>query len=640
MVLALVVTALACLAAVAAGPSHASEPAAAARPAPHAAVLATGLSGIHKLQHIIVIDQENRSFDNYFGTYPGADGIPTDGHGNFTPCLPDPYTGGCQRPYHEAADHDAEAPHSLPASRADVDGGAMDGFVDMARNRGGRCTLGSTALCQDPVTAMGYHDARDIPNYWQYAQHYTLADHVFESTPSFSLPSHQYLTSEWAAICTSSNPFSCTYNLEKDPQVRSACIGPTPTPQCPDPPVFAWTSLPHLLNVAGVSWGYYVAPGEAPDCDSDSGICPVQPQNYRTPTLYNPVPFFTDVAADGTLGNVQDSSAFFPQAAAGTLPAVSWVIPNSVTSEHSPAGIHRGQEWVTKLVNSVMQGPDWASSAIILTWDDWGGYYDHLVPPGQGRTLDRQAGIRVPMIIISPWAKPGAIDSETLSLDSINRLIEDDFLGGKRLDPATDGRPDPRGVVGETRSFVGTLNHAFDFGQDPLPRLVLDPDPPPGPPSCVDEIVCPSERPTITSISPNAIRQGATGVVATVTGTGFAPDATATVTGLRAGDVVTAQTTYVDSKHLRVRMTLKPALPQSGYDLDIRMLDGTGVNCFECVVVTPAPRVTSASPAVLPGGHHHDRHNLRALVRAGSHADRRPRRHRPAHRPERHRRDR
>ncbi len=83
--------------------------------------------------------------------------------------------------------------------------------------------------CTDPVTVMGYHDAREIPNYWQYAQHYTLADRVFESTPSYSLPSHEYLTSEWSGICTSADPFSCTYNLDHDPQLTNGCTDPRRT---------------------------------------------------------------------------------------------------------------------------------------------------------------------------------------------------------------------------------------------------------------------------------------------------------------------------------------------------------------------------------------------------------------------------
>jgi phospholipase C len=599
--LRLLVVALAGLAVVATGATIATG-AANGAPARHAAVVAPLATGFHKLEHIVVIDQENRSFDNYFGTYPGADGLPTDGQGHFTSCLPDPYTGVCQRPYHESADRDSIAPHDLPAFQNDVDGGAMDGFINMGRNRQGTCTLGDATQCTDPVTVMGYHDARDIPNYWQYAQHYTLADHVFESTPSYSLPSHEYLTSEWSATCTSADPFSCKFNLAHDDQLLNTCTGATPTRLCPNPPVYAWTSLPYLLDKAGVSWGYYVSPGAQPDCNTDDGACPEVPQDFRTPSLFNPLPYFTDVAADGTLGNIQDSASFFPQAASGTLPAVSWIVPNAVTSEHAPNGIRRGQEWVTSLVNAAMQGPDWASTAIILTWDDWGGAYDHVIPPGLGRPPERQAGLRVPMIVISPWAKPGVIDSTTMSLDSINRLIEDVFLDRARLNPATDGRPDPRSVVGENRLFVGNLMTAFNFSQHPLPALVLPTKPPPGPASCVDGIRCPPPDPTITSVSPDFVRLSATNFVATLTGTGFTPDATVRVTGLPIADEVQTSTAYVDPTHLQITMSVKGTLGQALYDVAVRRPDGSGSTCYECLTVAPAPRLTSTTPSTLAAG--------------------------------------
>jgi phospholipase C len=125
------------------------------------------------------------------------------------------------------------------------------------------------------------------------------------------------------------------------------------------------------------------------------------------------------------------------------------------------------------MINAVMQGPDWDSTAIFLTWDDWGGFYDHVEPP----VVDVNGyGLRVPGIVISPWVKQG-IDHQTLSFDAYLKLIEDRFLGGQRLDPATDGRPDPRPTVREDVALLGDLADAFDFTQDPLPPLILDPTP-------------------------------------------------------------------------------------------------------------------------------------------------------------------
>jgi phospholipase C len=162
------------------------------------------------------------------------------------------------------------------------------------------------------------------------------------------------------------------------------------------------------------------------------------------------------------------------------LPAVSWVVPSGAVSEHPPNPVSAGQTYVTSLVNAVMQSPDWSSTAIFLAWDDWGGFYDHVAPP----SVDANGyGLRVPAIVISPFAKQGFIDHQTLSFDAYVKFIEDDFLGGARIDPATDGRPDSRPDVRENEPQLGNLLNDFDFNQAPAPALVLNPHPPPGPAS-------------------------------------------------------------------------------------------------------------------------------------------------------------
>jgi phospholipase C len=149
---------------------------------------------------------------------------------------------------------------------------------------------------------------------------------------------------------------------------------------------------------------------------------------------------------------------------------VSWVIPNFGDSEHPVAGLSRGQAWVTNVVNSVMSGPDWSSTAIFLAWDDWGGFYDHVAPP---KVDNHGYGLRVPAMVISPWAKQGFIDHQTLSFDAYLKFIEDDFLHSQRLDPKTDGRPDSRTVVREDVHVLGDLRKDFDFSRPPRPPLVL-----------------------------------------------------------------------------------------------------------------------------------------------------------------------
>ena len=135
---------------------------------------------------------------------------------------------------------------------------------------------------------------------------------------------------------------------------------------------------------------------------------------------------------------------------------------------------------MTDLVNAIMRSPDWSSTAIFLSWDDWGGFYDHVTPP----SVDQNGyGLRVPGLVISPYARKGYIDHQTLSHDAYAKFIEDDFLGGQRLDPSTDGRPDPRPDVRESLSQLGDLQADFDFTQQPLPPVILDDQPAPGPAS-------------------------------------------------------------------------------------------------------------------------------------------------------------
>jgi phospholipase C len=159
---------------------------------------------------------------------------------------------------------------------------------------------------------------------------------------------------------------------------------------------------------------------------------------------------------------------------------VSWIAPSQANSDHPPANLATGQAYVTNLINTIMRGPDWDSTAIFLAWDDWGGFYDHVVPP----QVDQNGyGLRVPALVISPYAKQGYIDHQTLSFDAYNKFIEDDFLGGARLDPATDGRPDPRPDVREDVKILGDLLADFDFNQPPRAPVLLSTHPAPGPAS-------------------------------------------------------------------------------------------------------------------------------------------------------------
>jgi phospholipase C len=449
--------------------------------------------GIHKIKHVVVIMQENRSFDSYFGTFPGADGIPMQ-NGQPTVCSPDPQTGVCVYPAHDPSDVNGGGPHANRNAVADINNGKMDGFVAQERaaltdtsTDASQCAQDITdPTCSRSATpdVMGWHDAREIPNYWTYAQQFVLQDRMFEPTATWSLDAHLFMVSAWSAKCQDpTNPLSCQSSLHPSMPFGGAGYTAVPDPNQVDsqPPKYPWTDLTDLLHRHNVSWGYYVVPGAEPDCEDASELSCVAPsQDAQTPSAWNPLPDFETVRTNEQLQNIRPAGEFYSAAKAGTLPAVSWVVPSGPVSEHPPSKISDGQAYVTSLVNAVMSSPDWNSTAIFLAWDDWGGFYDHVVPP----TVDDLGyGLRVPGLVISPYAKTGYIDHQTLSFDAYDKFIEDDFLNGQRLDPRTDGRPDSRPSVREAAPQLGDIAADFDFNQPPRKPLLLPTRPPPGAPS-------------------------------------------------------------------------------------------------------------------------------------------------------------
>jgi phospholipase C len=426
--------------------------------------------GIHTIRHVVIIMQENRSFDSYFGTYPGADGIPgLAGNPGAVPCNPDPKTGGCVKPYHDTANRNAGGPHTTADANFDVNGGKMNGF--QARARLGRfrvCQNSDSGICATPSKpdVMGYHDSDEIPNYWDYARQFVLQDHMFESVNSWSLAARLAIVSGWSARCSKhGDPMSCKSAI-------SGQLGATGHGQKLDYP---WTDLTYLLHKYGVTWRYYVANGSQPDCDDDQMACRPVKQRAGTPSIWNPLPQFDTVQQDHQVHNVAPLHDFYSAARKGRLPAVSWLTPSQAVSEHPPGLVTAGQTYVTRSINSIMRGPDWKSTAIFLAWDDWGGFYDHVKPPvvdGEGY------GLRVPALVISPYAKTGYVDHQVLSFDAYLKFIEDDFLHGQRLNPRTDGRPDSRPDVRENEKILGNLAKDFDFTQKPRAPVLLPLQPP------------------------------------------------------------------------------------------------------------------------------------------------------------------
>jgi phospholipase C len=448
--------------------------------APGKKVVSPGTQNI-PIKHVIIIFQENRTFDSYFGTYPGADGIPMR-NGVPTVCVPDPESGKCIKPYPDHNDENCGGPHDATDSLGDVANGMMNGFIREAEVKGADCSGFRVVQKPDPKgprytdQVMGYHVESDIPNYWAYAKNFVLQDHMFESVHSWSFPSHLFLVSAWSADCAVANdPMSCVSDLMPNDRTLK-----NPTP-------FAWTDITYLLDKAHESWVYYLDHGAVPQrvpqpyyehhtaAAVASGTIPLVGKGPNAvplgvPAIWNVLPGFTDVHEDHQLANIQELRRFYEVAKAGTLPAVSWICPDAADSEHPPAKVSAGQSFVTSIVDAAMQSPDWKSTAIFLTWDDWGGFYDHVAPP---RIDSLGYGIRVPALVTSPYAKRGYIDHQTLSFDAYLKFIEDVFLRGQRLSPKTDGRPDSRPNVPENSPMLGNLMQDFDFSQPPRPPSLL-----------------------------------------------------------------------------------------------------------------------------------------------------------------------
>ncbi len=432
--------------------------------------------GIETIDHFIFLVQENRSFDHYFGTYPGANGIPRRADGSFKVCVPDKFQGGkCVRPYVSRSFDQNGGPHEHDDSVRDVNGGKMDGFIRSLKPRKGFCwTEPDLPYCDTFLGPQGQPDVmstlgrRTIPNYWRYADRFTLHDRMFAPVDSWTLPAHLFLVSGWSAYCPdTTDPMSCRTDINLSEKTRRWDYG--------EEPIYAWTDVTWLMDEQGVEWAYYVGNDS---CWDDPPCGPNTRKGYETSYSRNPLPGFTSFwngeRADDIRDNVLPVDRFRSQAKNGTLPSVSWIAPTSNVSDHPAGGstTRTAMAYVTRLINTAMQGPDWGSTAIFLVWDDWGGFYDHLEPP---RVDNMGYGLRVPSLVISPYAKRGFVDSRLYTFDSYLKLIEDRFLGGERLDPATLSRPDGRKHVRE--NIAKDLLNSFDFTQEPLPPLLLDPWP-------------------------------------------------------------------------------------------------------------------------------------------------------------------
>lgn len=362
------------------------------------------------IKHFLVLMQANHSFDNYFGTYPGADGLPA---GTCVPVKP-PAPTPCVRPFPIGGTAITDLGPSRTVYDKQYDGGKLDGFIAAYAQR--------ASVGNQP---MGYYDATDIPYYWNIADNYVLFDRLFSSAAGGTVWNHMFWTT-----ATPGNPAADA--------VPTAGLDAVPT-------IF------DELQKAGIPWKFYVENYHADVTFRTPGKGNAAAQLVRVPLLsYNR---FLDNPA--LHSRIVDMTQYYRDLKAGTLPAVSFMVPSGA-SEHPPGSIRAGERFVRSLVGALMSSPSWNTSAFMLTYDDWGGWYDHVRPP----SVDKYGyGFRSPALLVSPYARRGQVDHTTLDFTSELKFIENNW----RV-PALAARD----------RAANDITTAFDFSAPPRAAVLLD----------------------------------------------------------------------------------------------------------------------------------------------------------------------
>ncbi len=371
------------------------------------------------IQHVVIIIKEGRTFDALFGRFPGAEGA---GRGE--------KSDGTLIDLARAGDRLAGSPDASSASaRLAMGGGRMNQFDLIA----------DAALADGFLLPFTQAWPEDIPNYWRYAQTFTLSDRTFSAAAGPAFPNLLYLLTAQSALVTD-NPTqsSDTWGCDAPAGAR---VRTEPAPDNPTWvfPCFNIPNLPDRLQARPLSWRFY---GPRPGADGYQNVVVNALQALRTSYLWN--------------NNVTGDGQFLVDVLRRQLPAVSWLAPPGEFSERPTASLCAGENWTVQQINAVMQSDLWASTVIFVVWSHFGGFYDHLPPPQvDGFGL----GPRVPLLIISPYARSGFISHDEAELTSLVSFIEHNF----GLAP-----------LGERDARASNLLQNFDFGQAPLAPLVLN----------------------------------------------------------------------------------------------------------------------------------------------------------------------
>jgi phospholipase C len=388
----------------------------------HAENAVTRAGGSSPIQHVVIVIQENRTFDNMFHGFPGANTVNVGkSHGKTYTMQPIPL----QWPYDLRHDH--------PQFLEDYDNGKDDGFdAEIVKFKtGSGCSdylnhPSCWVISKNPATKQmpfSYVQQSDVQPYWTMAQEYALGDDAFASNDGPTFVAHQYLIageSGHAVEVPSTQPWGCNgpssetvellaYGQASPPEFSKATGHEIPGPY----PCFTYATIADTLDAAGVSWSYYVQ-GQQPGANL-SAFASIQ-------KIYNGPDWKNVKSPDTTI---------FSDISNGTLAQVSWVMPSGDNSDHpGPQSGDKGPDWVASIVNAIGQSQYWNSSAIIVMWDDWGGWYDHVHPPqyADPQTKAREGlGFRVPLIIVSPYAKAGYVSHNQHEVASTLHFIEQTF---------------------------------------------------------------------------------------------------------------------------------------------------------------------------------------------------------------------
>ena len=385
---------------------------------------------IPQIKHVIVIVKENHTFDNYFGSFPGAEGT--------TQCL----TSKGMIPCPQAPDKTTrDLCHEHGCALTDWDQGKMDAWdSNPETSQGG-----------DNLAYAQYHES-DIPNYWAYARTFTLGDHFFANVLGPSFPGHMVTLAAQAGWALGNPNLEITHpywGCDESPSARITIEDQTSCAETPVFPCFKIPSIPDILP-AGVDWKFYGS------------------SFYLLPEVWSMFNGIDSVRHGPAWSKVVHDSEFDTDLKNHTLPAVTWLVNQDLNNEHpNVGGVCVGENWTVTDINKVMQSEYWKDTAILFTMDDFGGWYDHVAPPRQyGCDAKKPYGLgfRLPLIVISPYAKPHYVFKDVAEQASIAHFIERVFGATKTLHDLDPAAQDAQ---------ANDLLNAFDFNQTPLAPLVL-----------------------------------------------------------------------------------------------------------------------------------------------------------------------